>query len=387
MKKRVLLIFSIFIIFIFAMGAYSANDEPTYEDIVEMLQNTNSTDLTGCCSIVCQLDGNNSLLSFRRDAKYSANINIEQVEWHGKNAIKQYKTEQGYFCQVIVTNDGWTVGYGGMDDGPDNEYVENLTADMISKNDISEDGLKEIQRIKASHGRGHAIIKAPNGHYGAVINDTHFTGDLKEGDYLSLPNKYAYFRSGHMSENTSDKIKSMQNLEITDGYGLDRRDITTYFFHQVENDTFKGNITDIYMSNDDGSTFGMKTGGLYDNIKFNGTVINGSSIPIAPSYKQLGTIEFTENNNDSSGGILTSVGYGIAIILIVIILVFGIRAANRLRYTRKRNKQYKKYYQNNNRNYYQNNRNTRNSNSLWKRQSSNDRNTKDLWGTQNRRKR
>ena len=125
MKKRVLLIFSIFIIFIFALGAYSANDNPTYEDIVEMLQNTNSTDLTGCCSVVCQLDGNNSIMSFRRDAKYSANINIEEIDWHGKPAIKQYKTDQGYFCQVIVTSDGWTVGYGGLDDGPDNEHVEN----------------------------------------------------------------------------------------------------------------------------------------------------------------------------------------------------------------------------------------------------------------------
>ena len=378
MKKRVLLIFSIFIIFIFAMGAYSANDNPTYEDIVEMLQNTNSTDLTGCCSVVCQLDGNNSIMSFRRDAKYSANINIEEIDWHGKPAIKQYKTDQGYFCQVIVTSDGWTVGYGGLDDGPDNERVENITADMILKNDISEDGLKEIQKIKTSHGRGHAIIKAPNGHYGAVINNTHFTGDLKEGDYLSIPNKYSYFRSGHMPSNTSDKIKSMQNLEITDGYGIDRRDITTYFFHQVENDTFKGNLTDIFMSNDDGSTFGMKTGGLHDDIHFNGTVVNGSSLPIAPSYKKLATIEYGEEKN-TLDGILTAAGYGIAIILIAIIAVFGIRAINRIRHTRKRNKQY--------RNYYQNNRNTRNSHHLWERQNTQDRNTKDLWGTQKRRKR
>ena len=39
----------------------------------------------------------------------------------------------------------------------------------------------------------------------------------------------------------------MNNLEITDGYGLYRRDITTFLYQQVENDTFKGNITDINM--------------------------------------------------------------------------------------------------------------------------------------------
>ena len=36
-SKRVILIFSILIVFIFAMGAYSANDNPTYNEIVERL--------------------------------------------------------------------------------------------------------------------------------------------------------------------------------------------------------------------------------------------------------------------------------------------------------------------------------------------------------------
>ena len=372
-SERVILIFSILIVFIFAMGAYSANDNPTYNEIVELLENTNSSDLTGCCSVVCQLDGNNSFMTFRRDSGYSADIFIEKIDWHGKPAIKQYKNEGGYFCQVIVTGDGWTIGYGGLDDGSDNEYVENLTADMVLNGNITEDGLNEIQKIKVAHGRGHTIIKAPDGTYGAVINDTHFTGKLEPGHYLSIPNKYSYFRSGDIQMNASDKVQIMNKLEISDGYGLERRDITTYFFHHVENDTFKGNITDVFGSNDDGSFYGMNTGKLYDNIQFNGTLVKGSSLPIAPNYTSLGSFEFEEQRDNIIVTILTVLGYGIAIILIAIIAVLAIRTINKIRYARR------------NRGYAQNR--PINIDEIFHSQRQRDRNTKDLWGTQNKRKR
>ena len=375
-SERVILLFSIFIVFIFAMGAYSANDNPTYHEIVELLENTNSSDLTGCCSVVCQLDGNNSLMTFRRDSGYSADIFIEKVDWHGKPAIKQYKNEQGYFCQVIVTSDGWTIGYGGLDDGPDNEYVENITADMVVNGNVTEEGLEEIQKIKVAHGRGHAIIKAPDGTYGAVINNTHFTGKLQPGQYLSIPNKYSYFRSGDIQLNASDKVQIMNKLEISDGYGLERRDITTYFFHQVNNDTFKGNITDIFMSNDDGSFYGMNTGNLSDDIHFNGSVIKGSSLPIAPNYTSLGTVKFENPSDNILVSILTTLGYIIAIILIIIIVVIGIRTINKIRYARRNNRKIE-YYQNR----------QINMKDMFHSHKQNDRNTKDLWGTQNRRKR
>lgn len=350
-KKRVILVLGMLIVLIFAIGTYSANDNPTYNEIVEMLQNTNSSELSGCCSVVCQLDGNNSLMTFRRDAGYSADIFIEQVDWHGKQAIKQYKNEGGYFSQVIVTSDGWTIGYGGLDDGKDSEVVENITVDMVVNNNISESALEDIQDIKHAYNRGHVVIKAPDGQYGVVINDTHFTGKLNPGEYLSVPNKYAYFRSGDIQMNSSDKVKIMQKLEISDGYGLERRDITTYFFHQVENDTFKGNVTDIFMSNDDGSYYGMNTGGLYDNIHFNGSVIKGSSLPVAPEYESMGSIEFGDEKGDLLGFIFTVFGYVASAILLIIIFVLGIRTYNKIRYARRKEQQFTNRYNQRNRRY------------------------------------
>lgn len=336
-RKGILLIVSIFAILFLAIGVFWATDGPSYGEVMELLQNSNSTDLEGCCSIACQLDGNDSLISFRRDSPAQADIHIEQIDWHGKPAIKQYKTDGKYFCQVLVTNDGWTIGFGGLDDGEDNKIVENITADMVLNNNISEDGLSQIEDIKHSYKRGHALIKAPDGHYGVVINDTHFTGDLKPGQYISVPNKYSFYRSGNIEMNSSDKIKDMNNLEITDGYGLERRDITTYYFHKVENDTFKGNVTDVYLSNDEGKVYGMHTANLTDNVIFNNTTIQGSSIPGAPQYQTLGSFEFP---GPDDGGIMGSV-FGIilyifVIILLIIVFVLLVRTINKIRYSRKR---------------------------------------------------
>ena len=259
-----------------------------------------------------------------------------------------------------------------MDDGKDNEVIENITADMVVNNNISQSGLEEIQKIKTAYGRGHVVIKSPEGQYGVVINDTHFTGKLKPGDYLSVPNKYSYFRSGDIQLNASDKVKIMNKLEISDGYGLERRDITTYYFHHVDNDTFKGNVTDMFISNDDGSFYGMNTGGSYDNVHFNGSVIKGSTLPIAPTYRAFGTVEFPDEGNDILGFILTVLGYIATIILILIILVLGIRTYNKIRYARRDNRNI------------QHQINAKNFASLWN--SKNSRNTKDLWGTQKNKK-
>ena len=243
---------------------------------------------------------------------------------------------------------------------------------MILNNNITEEGLNEIQDIKTAHGKGHAIIKSPNGTYWAVVNDTHFKGKLNPGDYLSIPNKYSYFRSGDIQLNATDKVKIMQKLEISDGFGLERRDITTFYFHQVDNDTFKGNVTDLFISNDDGSFYGMNTAGAYDNVHFNGSVIRGSNLPIAPTYRAFGTVEFPEEENDVFGFILTILGYIATVILIIIILVLGIRTYNKIRYAKRDNRNIQRQ------------RNARNTTTFWN--SKNSRDTKNLWGTQKNRK-
>ena len=106
-------------------------------------------------------------MSYRRDSDLDADIHIEKVDWHGYDAIKQYKTDNNYFCYVIVTSNGWVIGLEGTDDSIDNQIAENITAGMINDNNtISVEDLEKIQKIKEPYGKGHVVIKAPNGNYG-----------------------------------------------------------------------------------------------------------------------------------------------------------------------------------------------------------------------------
>lgn len=335
--KKIILILTL-IVFFSSVIAVSANaTEQNVHDIQSILENNNASDLTGCCSIMLQQDGNNSIMSFRRDAGNAADIYIEKIDWHGKEAIKQYKTSAGYFCQVIITSDGWMIGYGGIDDGEDNKKIENITAGMITDNyTIPESGLEQVQQIKAAYGLGHLLIKAPNGNYGVATANTHYTGKLSPNQYISVPNKEGFIRTGDVQPNATDKIKTMNNLEISDGFGLTRRDITTFNF-QCVNDTT--NVTDVYIANDDGSYWGMSTAGLVDTVNFTGKIIKPDEIPIAPSYKSIGNITFGNADAPSNNGggfdiwgIIVLIGIAVVVAIVAFISYHTVKV---LRYRRR----------------------------------------------------
>lgn len=349
-NKKIILIIGALIIFISVIGAYASEYNPKYGDLNYLLDEINETDLTGCCSVVCQMDGNNSMFAFRRDAGYAADIFVEKIDWHGKEAIKQYKTDGKYFCQVIVTNDGWTIGYGGLDDGDDNKKIENITGEMVANNDINNKSLQEIQDIKKSYGRGHVLIKAPDGRYGVAMGYSHFTGHLNPGQYISVPNKESFVRTGNIQMNASDKVQTMHKLAISDSYGLSRRDVSVYDFYHLENKTFNGNITDITLSNDDGSSHGMSTGGLSDNFNFNGTLFKKEDIPIAPKYQHVGNVTFAPPEKDNPlGWVFNLLYYLVMIIIFIVLFVIIIRIINRIRYARKRKRQSHSLYPENRR--------------------------------------
>lgn len=320
-SKRSIFILGIFLILVSVLSVCASDTQQNAYEIQRILDETNASDLMGCCSVALQLEGNNSMFSFRRDANFSADIYIEEIDWHGIPAIKQYKTDGDYFCQVIITSNGWTIGYGGIDDGPDNQKIEEITSKMITEdNSISEDGLIQVQQIKEPYKIGHLLIKAPNGNYGVAFSDNHFKGKLKPGEYLVIPNRQTYMNSGNLSLNTSDKVTAMIQLAQSDAFGLTRRDITTYNFHTFENKSSKVNVTEAYLSNDDGSQWGMNTAGLVDNVYFNKTLFKADDIPIAPKYQKMGNMTLHESLNNISKTTLLIVLVGV--VLLVAILFF-----------------------------------------------------------------
>ncbi len=341
--KKVILIFSIIVLFVSVIAAGASAYSQETHDIQSILESNSETDLTGCCSVALQLEGNNSMFAFRRDAGNAAEIFIEKVNWHGKEAVKQYKTDAGYFCQVIITNDGWVIGYGGIDDGVDNERIENITGSMMTNNTTAfENGLAQVQDIKAAYGLGHLVMKAPNGTYGIATATGHQTGKLAPGEYISLPNKIGFMRTGNVDLNTSDKVEAMANLAISDGFGLTRRDVTTFNFQCVNETT---NVTNAYISNDDGSMWGMSTGGLCDNVNFTGKYIKAEDIPVAPKYMHMGNITFT-NENQTNGnaniGNASFIGYEtsmmstkLIVVVFAIIVFFAFHIVRALRYSKR----------------------------------------------------
>lgn len=339
--KKTLLILSVIVFFSSVIAVSASDSQNNVHDLQSILENNNESDMTGCCSVVLQQDGNNSIMSFRRDAGNAADIFIEKIDWHGKKAIKQYKTSAGYFCQVIITNDGWVIGYGGIDDGDDNVKIENITGNMIeNQSTISESTLEQIQQIKSSYGIGHVIIKAPNGDYGVATATTHYTGKLAPNDYISVPNRATYIRTGDVLPNATDKIKTMNNLAISDGFGLTRRDVTTFNF-QCGNTS---NVTDVYLSNDDGSYWGMSTGGLVDNVNFTGKYIKTDEIPIAPSYKHIGNITFDESDasNGTGGGSFDILGILIWIIVAIVVGIVAFFSYHTIKVIRYRRRYYRR---------------------------------------------
>ena len=127
----------------------------------------------------------------------------------------------------------------------------------------------------------------------------------------------------------------MNELAITDGFGLTRRDVTTFDFDV----TNEANTTKMYISNDDGSTHGMVCGEMYDNVIFNGTTIKGEDIPIAPTYKEIGNVTFANNYTDSSsiGYKLTTILFYTVVALIIAVVIFvSYKIVRKLRHARRR---------------------------------------------------
>jgi hypothetical protein len=328
--NKKIIILGIFIFFISLCAVYSVYDEQNTDNTVVDLQLNNETDV-GCCSVVLQLENNSSILSYRRDANLTADIHIEKVDWHGMPAIKQYKVDNGYFNHVIITDDGWVIGLGGLDDGIDNQRCENITATMVNDNNtISKEKLEQIQAIKIPYKMGHVVVKAPNGNYGFATPTYLDTGHLEPGQYISIPNNYYFSRSGEVPLNTTDKIAAMTDLARSDMFGLSRRAIVTYDVN-INGDN---NTTDIYVSNDDGSLFGMANLYDIDDIYYNDTVIKGADIPVAPDYKYIESISFVKEDSllDNVFLFLTIVGF---VIVVGVVSFFAFHFVRYMRYRRR----------------------------------------------------
>ena len=111
----------------------------------------------------------------------------------------------------------------------------------------------------------------------------------------------------------------MNELSQLDKYGFDRRDIVTYDFHTSANN----NTTDVYVSNEDGSNLDVNYTGCVDDVYFNNQLTKAADIPIAPDYKSLGSISFTDADLSSNNGNMVYIILA-GVVIFIIALSYGV---------------------------------------------------------------
>ncbi len=261
-------------------GNNTTVNETTNNTAPENISTVNLTpiDEGGCCSVLVHVEKGYDVFAYRRDATYEADLYIQTIDWYGKEAIKEYKTSEGYFFHTIISRYGWIVATGGAD-VPVLDSLEDLGGRISVAGLITSSDIDYAASILRGLGMGHFIIKAPNDDVGLVI----YNGGIMKtalfrmsaGVFVSVPNGPEYYRTGYTS--TLNPVASAIDLETTDGWGVNRRNIITY---EVIMDNYATNVK-IWAS-----TCRLTP----DNIIFLGQTIWKNSIPGIPYKMYIGEV-------------------------------------------------------------------------------------------------
>ena len=252
---------------------------------------------TGCCSVLVHVGPGHDVLSYRRDSAHSADILIDKINFNGQTAIKEYKTQRGYFTHTIITENGWIIGIGGKDDPNTTKQLETLGSNIISKGHIERGDMEKANTIIEKNGWGHFMIKSPDDNVGITACDYRVHKSIirlfkmKNGDYVKVPNNPRYYGKGKFKWFSKDPDNAAIKIIGTDIYGQSRRDVITYDYNSKK--------VDIWASFDGGALLGSIRGNP-DNIQYNKVKINGSDLPIIPGKKFLGEEDLTINSNIDS---------------------------------------------------------------------------------------
>lgn len=242
----------------------------------------------GCCSVLLHVENGVDVFSYRRDSTYAANLYIKKISWYGKEAIKEYKTTNGYFFHTIIAKNGWIVSTGGPDVVWINKKMESIAGRISTKGKITRTDMNSAYSLLKKLRMGHFLIKDPQGNVGLAIY--YYGGSklkifkMRNGEYVSVPNSPRYYRSGLLSSTKlSNPVNSAIYLAGTDRWGVNRRNIITYEVKNILNIT----RINIWASFDGGKLI-KRYRGKPDNIIFAGRVIYAKSLPRIPSKKFIG---------------------------------------------------------------------------------------------------
>lgn len=327
MKSKIILlivgILSLLLLFSIIVSGISTKIESNLQNTVTLnkaskLNSTNENNAgftsrdtlneTGCCSVLIHVGPGRDVLSYRRDSVNSADIIIDKMNFNGQTAIKEYKTQRGYFTHTIITENGWIIGIGGKDDPNTTIRLEQIASDIISKGYIEKRDIEKANTIIEKNGWGHFLIKAPDDNVGITACDYRVHKSMtqlfkmKDGDYVKVPNNPRYYDKGKFNSFSKDPDDAAIKIIGTDIYGQSRKDVITYDYNSKK--------VDIWASFDGGALLGGISG-CPDDIQYLGDKINGKDLPLIPGKKFLGeedlNIGSTTNSVFSNQNIASSI--------------------------------------------------------------------------------
>jgi len=274
----------------------STNNTTAIETIsYKFVSNTN--DAAECASVIIYSNNNSSTYGYRRDSTDSSDMYINKIQISGEGGLIENndtmrKTSAISFIHSLVLDNGWYIGIGGLDNPTINKNLEKFGVSIAMKGSITNEDMKEAFTYIKAIGGGHFVIKSPTGHIGATA---YFAGksmintyNLENNDYIVVPNSPDFFFKGTVTNRKDRPVDAAFYLLSIDKFGVNRRNSIVWDVHNI---TGKSKL-DVYVANDDGSATGRSTGGLTDDIIFNGKRTNKNSIPKISNDKLfLGTIE------------------------------------------------------------------------------------------------
>ena len=251
----------------------------------------------GCCSVVVHKNSTSFAFAYRRDSTYTANIYIEKIKIHGKEAIKQYKTTKGYSFHTIILKDGWFMGAGGASFRPSGgsdsknpyDYLEKLGGKIVSKGKITKNDMETARKFMKKFTMAHFVIKSPKGNFGVLISLKSSkmikTFKMKNGEYLCVPNSPRHYKKGVYVVKKSSLANVAIRVAGTDRWGgSTRRQVIAYDVINIKNST----KINIWATNDTGKLCGRVSKVQPDNIYYNKTKTSSKSIPKIPKKVYIG---------------------------------------------------------------------------------------------------
>jgi hypothetical protein len=193
---------------------------------------------------------------------------------------------------MVTTADWWMFATGGWDNPTVNRAIERLAGKIVKSGKIKKSDLRKIQSYERRLPLGHFSIKAPNGKYAVLWSGSIWTGKLKPGEYICVPNGQSFYRHGDWDRFSKNPVKAAIKVGATDSFGTNRRDITAFHWQATTKEGKTTSTLEVYAANDNGRLSGKSTGGLMDDIKFKGKFFSKYDLPKAPSKLLLGVHKF-----------------------------------------------------------------------------------------------